>query len=76
MYDIFIEELYIKPKSETKWETELGLDPLFDCKTANADILKSTKDTKELARIHGKSAHFAKCSQLFKKSFKAKILYH
>ena len=24
---------------------------------------------KELARIHGKSAHLAKCSQLFKKSF-------
>ena len=25
--------------------------------------------TKELARIHGKSAHLANCSQLFKKSF-------
>ena len=24
---------------------------------------------KELARIHGKSAHLANCSQLFKKSF-------
>ena len=32
MYDIFIEELYIKPKSETKWETELCLDHLFDWK--------------------------------------------
>ena len=34
------------------------------------------KMQKELARIHGKSAHLAKCSQLFKKSFKANILYH
>ena len=25
--------------------------------------------SKELARIHGKSAHLANCSQLFKKSF-------
>ena len=34
MYDIFIEELYIKPKSEAKWDTNLGFDPLFDWKTA------------------------------------------
>ena len=39
----------------------------------SSGILLFTKmgiaDTKELARIHGKSAHLAKCSQLFKKSF-------
>ena len=45
MYDIFIEELYMKPKSERKWETELNLVPLFDWKTANAHVLKITKDT-------------------------------
>ena len=43
MYDIFIEELYMKPKSERKWETELNLAPLFDWKTANAHILKNYK---------------------------------
>ena len=45
MYDIFIEELYMKPKSERKWETELNLAPLCEWKTANAHILKITKDT-------------------------------
>ena len=45
MYDIFIEELYMKPKSERKWEIELNLVPLFHWKTANAHILKITTDT-------------------------------
>ena len=31
---------------------------------------------KELARIYEKSAHLANCSQIFKKSFKSKLLYH
>ena len=31
--------------------------------------LKKLQFYKELARIHGKSSHLAKCSQLFKKSF-------
>ena len=31
--------------------------------------LKSDDPQKELARIHGKSAHLAKCFQLSKKSF-------
>ena len=45
---IFIEELYMKPKSELKWETELNLVPLFDRKTAKctcSHVLKITKDT-------------------------------
>ena len=29
----------------------------------------TTSDLEELARIHGKSAHLANCSQLFKNSF-------
>ena len=56
MYDIFIEEMYMKPKSERKWETELNLAPLFDWKTANAHILKITKDT-NLIWFHNRLLH-------------------
>ena len=63
MYDIFIEELYIKPKSETKWETELCLDPLFDWKTANADKMYSENYIKDTILFGFITAWYIKYSQ-------------
>ena len=42
---------------------------LFTFQSSNNYQFRSISNGKELARIHGKSAHLANCSQLFKKSF-------
>ena len=69
MYNIFISNLYQKPKSEEKWKTEFHLDDDFSWKAINKRCFGCTNDTqllwfhyRVLHRILGTNDYLFKCN--------------
>ena len=69
MYNIFISNLYQKPKSEEKWKTEFHLDDDFNWKAINKRCFGCTNDTqllwfhyRVLHRILGTNDYLFKCN--------------